>query len=391
VDEGKLVTMHLLHIQHVVFLFLCMLLILTNAGMYRGIGGVRHFLLYNAALLVGATAVMLRGQIPDVVSILGGTSTFLVSYYFLLRGLEDLFGKSHWQRIGQGVLMVIGIVAMLQYGYLRPDTSERLLLFSLILGLQQWNAALLIFFRTDRARRKAGLPMAIMLLMVGLANLIRLAGIHSMGVPNNYLQSGIFLQGIVITTTCLQCGIMVAYVWITMALVRQDLEVQASTDALTGLLNRRAIEMIAARELELSRKRGSQVCALAVDLDGFKRINDMHGHHCGDAVLVAVSGCLRTALRDQDQLARVGGDEFMVILPETNLEIAMSIAEQVRFDVAALEIPYSGKDLRITASVGFAELNDSSATGWDHLMMRCDQALYMVKRTGGNQALTSTS
>jgi hypothetical protein len=251
--------MHLLHIQHVVFLFLCMLLILTNAGMYRGIGGVRHFLLYNAFLLMGATAVMLRGQIPDILSILGGTATFLISYYFLFRGLEDLFGVSKRQRALQAVLMGAGLIAMLQYAFLRPDTGKRLLVFSLILGLQQWNAAFLIVFRADRPKRTIGLPMAVMLFLVGVGNLIRLAGVHSMGVPTNYLQSGFFLQGIVIATTCLQCGMMVAYVWITMALVRQDLEVQASTDALTGLLNRRAIELAAEKELRLARNWGNHV------------------------------------------------------------------------------------------------------------------------------------
>jgi len=108
--------MHLLHIQHVVFLLLTMLLILTNAGMYRGIFGMRNFVFYNGLLLVAATAVMLRGAVPDSLSILGSTTTFLAAYLFLLLGLEDLFGKSKPHRVVQYVLMLLGFIAVLQYG-----------------------------------------------------------------------------------------------------------------------------------------------------------------------------------------------------------------------------------------------------------------------------------
>jgi diguanylate cyclase (GGDEF)-like protein len=381
--------MHLLHIEHVVFLSLCMLLILTNAGMYRGIGGVRKFLLYNVCLLVAATAVLLRGQIPDPVSILGATGTFFVGYYFLLIGLQDLFGQRKGQRLVQAALILIGLVAVVQYGLITPDTSRRLVLFSLVLGLQQWNAAGVILFQQHRSKWKIGLPMAVMLFLLGCGNFVRLAGIHSAGVPSNYLESGFFLQSIVIFTTCLQCGIIVAYVWITMALLRQDLEVQASTDSLTGLLNRRAIEVAADHELLKLRRKNTRVCALSMDLDSFKRINDAYGHRGGDAALVAVANCLRAALRPGDLAARVGGDEFLVILPATNLAAAEKIAERVRSCVAEMEVPYEQAFFRVTTSVGFAELTDDSSASWDQLMTHCDRAMYAVKRSGGNRVLTT--
>jgi diguanylate cyclase (GGDEF)-like protein len=366
-----------------------MLLILTNAVMYRGIGGVRHFLLYNAFLLVAAIAVMLRGTIPEPISIVGATTTFFIAYFYLLRGLEDLFGISRWQQILQLMMIVVGFGVVLQLGLLHPDTSRRLFWFSLVLGVQQWNAAFVILIRSEKSKRNIGLPMALMLFLLGLGNFVRLVGVGMQGAPSNYLASGFFLQSIVITTTCLQCGIIVAYVWITMALLRQDLEVQASTDALTGLLNRRALELVADKELLLSRSKGSRVSALSLDLDGFKKINDRYGHHCGDAVLVAVAQCLRTALREGDLLARVGGDEFLVVLPRTGIETAEHIAERVRAAVAELKVNCGNITEKITASVGFAELTDDSSIGWNHMMTRCDQAMYDVKRAGGNHALTS--
>jgi diguanylate cyclase (GGDEF)-like protein len=155
------------------------------------------------------------------------------------------------------------------------------------------------------------------------------------------------------------------------------------------LLNRRAIEVAAELELLKLRRKNTRVCALAMDLDGFKRINDAHGHRGGDAALVAVANCLRTALRKADLVARVGGDEFLVILPGTNLATAEQLAETVRTCVAAMEIPYEESILKLTTSVGFAELSDDSSTSWDHLMTRCDRAMYAVKRSGGNQVLTT--
>ncbi|WP_212733143.1 GGDEF domain-containing protein [Terriglobus roseus] len=366
-----------------------MLLILTNAGMYRGIGGVGKFLLYNVCLLIAAIAVLLRGQIPDPLSIVGATGTFFVGYYVLMLGLEDLFGRRRGQRFVQAALVVLGLIAVVQYGVITPNTSRRLLLFSLVLGLQQWNAAGVILFQSHRAKWKMGLPMAVMLFLLGCGNFVRLVGIHSTGAPSNYLESGFFLQSIVIFTTCLQCGIIVAYVWITMALLRQDLEVQASTDSLTGLLNRRAIEVAANRELQKLRRKSTRVCALAMDLDAFKGINDEHGHRGGDAALVAVANCLRSALRPDDLAARVGGDEFLVILPATNLAMAEVIAEKVRTCVADLEISHEQAVFRVTTSVGFAELTDDSSASWDQLMTHCDRAMYAVKRSGGNQALTT--
>ena len=378
--------MHLLHIQHVVFLCLCMLLILTNAGMYRGIDGVRNFLLYNGFLLVAATAVMLRGQIPDPVSIVGATSTFFLAYYYLLLGMEDLFGARRKQRILQAVLVAVGFVIVLQYGLLQPDTSRRLLLFSIVLGLQQWNAAAVILGKRRRNTFKIGLPMAAMLAAVGLVNLVRVVGLLHIGAPTNYLESGFFLQAIVISTTCLQCGVIVAYVWVTMALLREDLEIQAGTDSLTGLMNRRAIEIAAGAELLQSRRTGRKVCAITMDLDGFKRINDEHGHLCGDAVLVAVAGRLVSTVRGGDLVARVGGDEFLVMLPGTSIDVAERIAEDVRRCVADMEVKHEGATVKVTTSVGFAELRGNSLAGWHLLMARCDEAMYSVKRMGGNQA-----
>lgn len=152
-------------------------------------------------------------------------------------------------------------------------------------------------------------------------------------------------------------------------------------DALTGCVNRgHALEVIAA-ELLRARRSGHPVAMIMADVDRFKRINDKYGHLCGDAVLAEVGATIRSALRGSDLKCRYGGEEFLLLLPETPLEGARRVAEQLRRDIADLEIPWGGTRVRVTSSFGIAmalrdELDPNS------LIERADQALYRAKREG---------
>ncbi len=286
---------------------------------------------------------------------------------------------------------------MMQYGYFHPDTKLRLIAYSVVLGVQQAHIAFFLLRSQASALRRASLAMAVVLVGLALANFVRLLGVGYQGAPSNYLQAGNFLASIIVINTCLQCGVMVAYVWLTAAMLRRDLEVQASTDPLTGLLNRRAIEIAAETALLRGALPGVALSALTIDLDSFKEINDTFGHSCGDTTLIAVANCIQSELRAGDLLARTGGDEFAVLLPRTSLSVATEIAESLRRSIERLEIPCSvpgeqpeGRLLlpKITASFGLAEADGDS--DWDHLITRCDKALYSVKRAGGNHVSSMT-
>lgn len=138
-----------------------------------------------------------------------------------------------------------------------------------------------------------------------------------MGAPDNYLEGGIGLSWTLLATSVLQGAVTIAFVWMTAAGLRREVEVQALTDPLTGLLNRRAIEVTAEREIMLDSLRRQVLSAILIDLDGFKQNNDSFGHHSGDIVLIAVATCLKQRMRRQDHLAGLGGDEFVLLLPNT--------------------------------------------------------------------------
>lgn len=161
---------------------------------------------------------------------------------------------------------------------------------------------------------------------------------------------------------------------------------QALTDPLTGLNNRRHFDSALETEIGRSRRFGGDVGLLMLDLDSFKPINDRYGHQEGDRVLVELAILLRRLTRDVDQLARYGGDEITIILPQTDLAGAELLAERVRAGIEALTVPseVASAQLSVTASLGVASLPDC-ANDRDSLVRAADAALYRAKRAGGNR------
>lgn len=161
------------------------------------------------------------------------------------------------------------------------------------------------------------------------------------------------------------------------------LEQLVKTDPLTGLLNRRGLEDVLSRELSLARRTQDDVVGIVIDLDDFKSINDGHGHAAGDAVLTTVAAVLKDAVRTSDYVGRVGGDEFMVFLPSTNLENGALIAERIRSSVANALIEKNGQVIRATTSLGVAIIPHDSDT-LEQVLELTKSGLKSSKRRGKN-------
>ncbi|GHA31447.1 GGDEF domain-containing protein [Devosia pacifica] len=158
----------------------------------------------------------------------------------------------------------------------------------------------------------------------------------------------------------------------------------ATTDALTGALNRRAFREDAVKQIALARRHRQPLSCVSIDLDHFKTINDTYGHAAGDHVLAGTASCLKAGLRETDLLARMGGEEFVALLPQTDSSTALEVANRLRTSIARLGFPGSRPPIAVTASFGTAGLSDGEDL--DGLLMRVDQALYEAKRTGRNRA-----
>jgi diguanylate cyclase (GGDEF)-like protein/PAS domain S-box-containing protein len=152
-------------------------------------------------------------------------------------------------------------------------------------------------------------------------------------------------------------------------------------DHLTGVANRRAFFEAAELELDRNRRAPRPTALILVDADHFKRINDRHGHAGGDAVLRHLGKTLSATFRQVDVVARVGGEEFAVLLPSTGLDAAAAVAERLRALVAGGSVEFEGARIALTISAGVA-VCDGEALGLDGLMQRADQALYAAKAAG---------
>jgi diguanylate cyclase (GGDEF)-like protein len=168
------------------------------------------------------------------------------------------------------------------------------------------------------------------------------------------------------------------------ALRVQRAEALSVTDDLTGLYNSRYLSQVLRRETKRASRSARPLALLFIDLDGFKSVNDMHGHLCGSRALVEVAAVIRSTARETDVVARFGGDEFAVVLPDTPSEGAVAVGERVRDHIAARAfLTGEGLSVRVTASVGVAALPDVAASA-ESLMRAADQAMYWVKEHGKN-------
>jgi diguanylate cyclase (GGDEF)-like protein len=159
-------------------------------------------------------------------------------------------------------------------------------------------------------------------------------------------------------------------------------EIRAATDGLTGLPNKRAVTDALKRTVAQASTTQAPLALLLIDLDHFKQINDTRGHAVGDQVLANVGAMLRSVLRAQDFAGRNGGEEFAVLLPDTEIATALAVAERIRIAVAEISLP--GSDVSVTASIGVAGFPDHASTV-DRLERLADAALYLAKRQGRNR------
>ncbi|MDT8383993.1 MAG: diguanylate cyclase [Gammaproteobacteria bacterium] len=157
----------------------------------------------------------------------------------------------------------------------------------------------------------------------------------------------------------------------------------SNKDGLTKLFNRRYIEETISHEYDRARRYGNPFSVILTDIDFFKKVNDTYGHLAGDAVLRVVSGRLSEALRDTDVLGRYGGEEFIIALPETDIEGAVVVAERLRKAIASAPIEAEGEMLSITISLGVTELRDTTAA-YPQLIAEADLGLYKSKENGRN-------
>jgi len=173
---------------------------------------------------------------------------------------------------------------------------------------------------------------------------------------------------------------------LTLSAALKKLTLDNETDPLTGLFNRRAFLERLENEAIRFKRNQKPFSILFGDIDLFKKINDTYGHSAGDAILVNISSILNTEKREIDQVARWGGEEFLILLPETNLKGAVQLGNKIRKSISAKPITHEGQEINVTMSFGVSEYN--SETHIEKTIDLADQRLYLAKNSGRNKVVS---
>jgi diguanylate cyclase (GGDEF)-like protein len=331
---------------------------------------------------VGAALLAGRGRIPDLLSIDLANAVTLLAY-----GLAWNSARRFDQRRARPCIAVAGALVWLiacRVPAFHDSYLLRLALASSLLaayigaaGWELWRGA-----RQLPTRRLAALVLAghaaVLLLRAPLAFLTA-AGPQAEGlaVLAGPLNAALVFEALVFT---------VSTAFLLLSTAKEQLEVEhrraALEDPLTGLANRRGFFAGAKTLIEYGHATGRPAALLVIDIDFFKVVNDTYGHKAGDRVLQCFSTLLRSEMRGGDLIARIGGEEFAVALPNTNVHEALQIAERIRVSTERLRVPVSGKAIAVTVSIGVAA--SQGAETLDAALSSADAALYRSKRAGRN-------
>jgi diguanylate cyclase (GGDEF)-like protein len=216
--------------------------------------------------------------------------------------------------------------------------------------------------------------------------LLLIRAVWSVRLPETrWLESLVWVHGLTfLSMQLILILISLSVLWAASRRLEEELRTLATRDPLTGLYNRRALEELGAKEISRTIRSGVPVAVIVIDIDHFKPLNDHYGHQAGDVVLKWLASVMRNHVREHDVLARFGGEEFVVLLPETALEAATIVAEKLRAEIerAAIMFGKTGR-LNMTASFGVASLFGERAN-WFSLIKAADDALYAAKAAGRN-------
>jgi diguanylate cyclase (GGDEF)-like protein len=358
-----------------------LLLVATRAYTGRARTSLRIWGTVLVLQSLGWLLAALRGQIDDWWSIVLANGVLIVSYAETARALRLLLGVP--QR--RGWLAALGLAAWLGiawFGVVQPDYRTRVCIAAAMLGCY---LAMLLWPLRHALRRGGSTAQRVMLLVLAGAaaawglRLHELATLPQVGLmlptPANIANMVYGTLEPVFATL----GFLLMYNEAAQAELRR----LARTDPLTGTLNRLALDEEGRRLFG-----AGELAALMLDADHFKTINDRFGHAVGDRVLAALAHGIGALLRPGDILGRVGGEEFLLLLPHGDLADARALAEALRAQVATMSLELDGEVLPITVSIGVAVRTpaDLDASG---LVRRADRALYAAKRAGRNRVVAA--
>ncbi len=340
------------------------------------IHGLDHWAVALLCMIVGAVLFNLRAVLPSALVLLGANSMLLWGLGLSMIGTERFYHRRPSWRVFH-LVWLLGMAGMACWLLLWPDFQARVAVFSFLVFVFYARQVQLIWRHGERhfATRFFGALMLFQAVVVAIRGGLALFGSVA---SVDLMRGGTFASFYLATANFMALLLAVGFMTVATRRLQSILELRSTLDPLTCVLNRRGFADVYAKERAQLRRAARGMTLLSIDLDFFKQINDQHGHAMGDQVLVHVAASVGKTLRESDHMARFGGEEFVVLLPDTGLDRAVGAAERIRL---ALRGPRPEGLPVYTVSIGVA-CQRNAAEDLDGLLMRADAALYRAKANG---------
>ena len=362
-------------------------------GWGRRRDGLRHWAVALLGNACGHLLLMLRGQVPDVLSVVVGNTLLSGVLVALIAAIYQFHGRPvrWWLLLAPAALVMASVTVFMD------NFPARVGLVGMTIGLQSvWALAAAL------QRRHATVGRGHWLLVAGLAvEALVLVGrsVVAISVPDaelSILRSSSMQTLTFVATFSVVLVSSMGFVFMSRDRADENNRVMAALDPLTGVANRRSLIAALDRDVARSVRTRESIALMMVDIDHFKVVNDLYGHPVGDKVLCSVVNVLSQRVRAQDLVGRYGGEEFMVVLPDTGVVGAEQLARELckvvevsRCKVEGVEgVPDRG--IAVTVSIGVFAARLESGDSWDMLIAAADRALYQAKENGRNRVEVAT-
>jgi diguanylate cyclase (GGDEF)-like protein len=349
----------------------------------------------TTAYTFGFLFISLRNIIPDIFSIVLANIFLFFAALFFWEGTRRFRGKE--VRKTFIVLLLAGYTSFQSYfTFVNNDIGVRIITYSLLAAVIDGAIALELFRKVPHALRFSSWFTGSLFALYGIFMVFRglltelLPPLHDL-LEINTLQAMTFLLAIFFGIAWTFGFVMLNSERLEADLrsAQDKLQKMATTDFLTGIANVRFFSEAGEREVQRAHRYKRPLALLMIDLDHFKKVNDKYGHTIGDKILVAFAGICKKCLRKVDIFGRLGGEEFAILLPETDANGGKKFAERLRATIEKSRIKVENKTFHIAVSIGVTELlpDDNQL---ETALKRADDTMYEAKRKGRNQVVTSS-
>ena len=352
-----------------------------------GLGRWAAALLVNA---IGHLLIMLRGLIPDLLSIVVGNLMLSSVFVGMIAAVYQFQGRPvRWPLLLAPPLLVLVFVSVFIDNF-----PARVSFVGLVIGLQAvWALLAALSHRHATVGRGQWLLVAGLSLEAVVLGGRALVAISTHSEATNILQGSGLQTLTFLATFSVVLVSSVGFVFMSRDRADENNRVLAALDPLTGVANRRSLIAALDRDVARAQRMREPMALMMVDIDHFKDVNDQYGHPAGDRVLCSVVNVLRQRVRAQDLVGRYGGEEFMVLLPDTGLTGAEQLARELCKAVEESRCPADGvpgPGIAVTVSIGVFGGRLESGDSWDMLIAAADRALYQAKNNGRNRVEVAT-